>query len=1304
MSVEITGPKGYEVQYLATLCVALRLEDEHPGKTHLLVEQKEDAEITLSSDTGDQHLLLQSKSQGGDVDEATLAEWLTHFGGRQSQNCLLHTLLADNESVALFITKARCKDQTRGFAKPIGDVAHHTGQHVKRSEIDSLLQSVRQSYIGGPSDLDKARAATCLNLADTLTNTPSASPWNRVLIWEMTGEAELQRLAQELLSKSRIPSSLRKAVVSELLAEIRRVRGTDCDAMPEMRLVLQSNRAGRMLEQLSHMRRPEEEDLIQLLRAEHALFLTGWSQCGKTQIASALAQKMQDEGVDCLKTDNVIEAERFLERGVLESRLVLLDDPLTFSSDRGILRQRIARLSRALPKQHFLIATAKFDELGLSSPVTESKFIDANQIVWHDLTLKDAAFALGLWHWECQTAQVDVQLRDMVGVLLENSDDSELLQPGHLRFLARNPPATSKWGKDAIVAHARFNADSISNRLLEDDESRSVQFALGTCAALASGLSEEEIQFSLDSTVMGAGMHDDEFRCISMGEALDEDEDRQFPRYSGPLKLSEGDRKHLRKFERWGYLRYNDGWWAFAHPDYREAFQRRVLVEPASGHDDICQIFRRAFESLNTSVGESACRLLMVMLASQQAPKTVRQRFLEVAHSAAQRSIFPNVRSSLLLLLLTEAESMPNNGLLQLTRQLDDDLRSVLWEGDTPWIHNSSKGWLIDYQRENRQMTGEDLRRAVSSITDSAREDAIPDKAADAINTALLARDEAVMPSMSLFCALLRSRQVFVRADSAQAAIRSELICDTAINQMVFEDESPLVRARAINALVREWTSLEGRDLTLACEASVQALLHPAVAVTCCRKFTAVGEEIETVKLQSWRSQSDAHRNAFWVFWIRSMTSILTALAKLEHRFSTDDFYVTAQEASQHVSEQNLLDFVVAWVGWVRFQSDFTSLDDWTLSVVDFCFDAALKPSEQRYEVIRRVLDFPSTDGVGMGVADLVDHWPELSEHERAALMAKLREERSDQTWLHAIALTRAVVPADIVSLITGDAGTCALQPAEMFPKLSLELRHACAALIHGYVGYSGAFSVASGKRDFWATALDSALNSENDPLFRAAVSQLIERIAYKGYEPELGALWEELCQSAGEVGRAVIFRELLSCSINWTGAHLDEAWHLLLALESPEEEKARSASEIAANLEALSTSHRPLRHLVALLGETYFDSLLKTYSKGDEMALTFSRLLGPNEEFGPNTVILDLLKAVYTVSPPRLLDVHDLVHDRLKALTSDECDQLKEIVAAKRDAFFDVARSQSDKSRRFRFPNTGWIAPYLSDRPAYAQ
>lgn len=1296
MSIEINGPKGYEVQYLATLCVALRFEDENPGKTHLLVEQQEDAEFTLSSDGENQHLLLQSKSQGGDVDETTLAEWLTHFGGKQSKNCLLDTLIADAKSVALFITNARCRDQTRGFVKQIGDVSQHTGQHLRRSEVIAMIESIHKSYSGSSSELDRERALKCRDLANDLSKSPSALPWPQIIIWEMTGETNLQRFANELLLKARVPSKLLNTVVSDLLAEIRRARGTACDAMPEVRLVIQGNRAGRMLDQSSHLRRAEEERLIDLLRTEHSLFLSGWSQCGKTQIATALAQAMQDDGVECLKTDNVIEAERFLEGGVLESRLVLLDDPLTFSSERQVLRQRIARLSRTLPKHHYLITTAKLDELGLSQDVTEATFVDSNQIVWHSATLKDAAFAEDLWHWECQNASVDAQLRDLVSSLLRESVGAELLQPGHLRFLARNPPATGKWGNEAILAYARFNADSILDRLLEEDESRRVQFSLGTCAAVTYGMSEEEIQFSLDSTAKGAGMHDDEIRCISMGEALDEDEDRQFPRYAGPLSVSEVDRKHLRKFEKWGYLLYKQGRWAFAHPDYREAFQRRVLVEPASGYDDITQTFRRAFESLSPAVGESACRLLMVMLASQRFNTTVRQRFLEIAHSAAQRSIFPNVRCSLLKLLLTEADSMPDDGLLRLTRQLDDDLRCVLWEGDTPWIHNSSKGWLTDHLREKRQMNGEDLQRVISTITAPKGEDVIPDKVADAINTALLVGDDAVMPSKALFCALLRSRQVFVRADSAQAAVRSGLICDTAVNQMVFEDDSPLVRARAINTLVREWTDLDGRDLTHACDLSVQGLLHPAVAVTCCRRFTAVGEDIETVNIESWRSQTEPHRRDFWVFWIRAMTSVLKALAKLEHRFSTDDFYVTAQDASKHVSGENLWGFVDAWVDWIRFQSDFRSLDDWALSVVDFCFDAGIGCCVRRYEVIRRALDFPSTDGVGMAVADLVDHWTDLSDREQRALVGKLHEERSDQTWLHAIALTRAVVPVEIESLITGNTDTCSLSPSEKFPKLRLELRQACAALVHGWVGYSGAFFVASCKRESWISALDSALGSECDPLFIAAVSRLVGRIAYNGYEPDLKVLWEQLCQTANESGRGVIFKELLACSINHTGALLDGAWHRFLTLEVSDEEKTQFASEIAANLEALSTSHRPLRYLVSLLGETYFDSVLKSHSKGDQMALTFSRLLDPAEEFGPNTPILNVLNALYSVSPPRLLDVHDLVYDRLKSLTSDACRPLMEIVAAKRDAFFDVAQRQSKSLEPFRFSELGWIAPYL--------
>jgi hypothetical protein len=48
MSIELSGPKGYEVQYLVTLWIGLLSELAAPGGSSVRVEEKEDAEVTLA--------------------------------------------------------------------------------------------------------------------------------------------------------------------------------------------------------------------------------------------------------------------------------------------------------------------------------------------------------------------------------------------------------------------------------------------------------------------------------------------------------------------------------------------------------------------------------------------------------------------------------------------------------------------------------------------------------------------------------------------------------------------------------------------------------------------------------------------------------------------------------------------------------------------------------------------------------------------------------------------------------------------------------------------------------------------------------------------------------------------------------------------------------------------------------------------------------------------------------------------------------------------------------------------------------
>ena len=120
MSIEISGPKGYEVQYLVTVWGALLAERASPAQASVLIEHKEDAEITVTLSGIQRRIALQSKYQAGKLDLGDLAAWLAHFPPHSDSESLFERILPDENQLALFVTQARCGDEARGFCRPRG--------------------------------------------------------------------------------------------------------------------------------------------------------------------------------------------------------------------------------------------------------------------------------------------------------------------------------------------------------------------------------------------------------------------------------------------------------------------------------------------------------------------------------------------------------------------------------------------------------------------------------------------------------------------------------------------------------------------------------------------------------------------------------------------------------------------------------------------------------------------------------------------------------------------------------------------------------------------------------------------------------------------------------------------------------------------------------------------------------------------------------------------------------------------------------------------------------------------------------
>jgi len=138
MSVDASGPKGYEYQYKITVLIALLALKE--GNT-LYVEKagSEDATLKLGNTT----LEIQMKREQSHLDMDKFVNWICHFQERVSDNNLIYRVKKHSSNYALFISRSRCSDDIAPLAKTFSDLSKNTNLKIGKGWKDSFIKELK---------------------------------------------------------------------------------------------------------------------------------------------------------------------------------------------------------------------------------------------------------------------------------------------------------------------------------------------------------------------------------------------------------------------------------------------------------------------------------------------------------------------------------------------------------------------------------------------------------------------------------------------------------------------------------------------------------------------------------------------------------------------------------------------------------------------------------------------------------------------------------------------------------------------------------------------------------------------------------------------------------------------------------------------------------------------------------------------------------------------------------------------------------------------------------------------------------
>ena len=226
MSVEISGPKGYDYQYLISLLVALEYLDKDDVEVYIEKKNEEDAQVIFKEDGVKYTIDIQVKSRSEEINLMNFADWISHFESRSADINLLNKIDNAENRFAIFVSNSRCNDDVSLF---IDEGITHS--KLRKGLSNDLLHRIKgciYSCYADTNSLSVSRRAFLKEFLDKITINRFRNILKRIKLRERYTEGyATEKISYLLNRKYYIPQSIIDTVIIELIDKIKNGRDID---------------------------------------------------------------------------------------------------------------------------------------------------------------------------------------------------------------------------------------------------------------------------------------------------------------------------------------------------------------------------------------------------------------------------------------------------------------------------------------------------------------------------------------------------------------------------------------------------------------------------------------------------------------------------------------------------------------------------------------------------------------------------------------------------------------------------------------------------------------------------------------------------------------------------------------------------------------------------------------------------------------------------------------------------------------------------------------------------------------------
>lgn len=1294
MSVEISGPQGYEYQYLVTLYLALKTINKDDIEIFVEKKNNEDAQIIYLENGFRKILDIQAKKNTDQIELKEFGKWISHFEGRSWKANLLSKLQKDKNRFVVFVTKARCKDEVSFFVNN-----DHFAESLNNTFGNDLLLSIKENIITNYNDktqLIRNRRGFCKDFNKTTSKSDFKNLLNRMIIWDRCDYDYIENRIKTILKHQfYVPESQLDGLVFNLIDLVRTGRDNGHNISQNILRLLEDYNGHRVfIYDNNYLRRNEVDDCKNTLQENNILLLTGLSQCGKSFIAREVGQIFQDNGFTLNETDEILgqgEAYQFIRHISSEDRLCILSDPFGHA-DVNINSNELLTILRNLIKDlrahRKLIVTTRQDIL---LKVFNKKDIKECSLLgnsWLNMTLTDRVVAHSIWEKYFGTDEKSNYLFTEIECYLKQNEASDFLQPGQIAHLYTEGSIDELLSEpiSKVVEKARIDSQELANKIIvRGQKCTNVMISLALGASTVSPITFEHLAFLLDVSDEKPSLVENRSTLteISLGSNID-DVKTPFPQYKEQYTLDEEYIGELNFLQTHRYIRINsDQSIVFLHPVYQQAGKIlfKDYIDNALYIDKLFLLSKKGIGALSKQVSLIALKVLEEVY-TETYKEDIKQVLL-----LGLNSIFPSIKDSVISFFDTRINNLTEDQQQQFSDALSfRDTPSdggILWYQGEPYFNTSEKRSSSSYMRWAAKTQNEPDNITIKKLLEG---DKVP---GEHIWTILNDRNKTFesREDEEILQRALSYEESFIREKAIYLLFKNFGFTYSNIGIYLDKYEHPNVIFKLFNGALQSWNKYSGECKLEILEFIKTVFPRMSVAKRFKRFLENFGDQHYRDGIY-WGELSDPGKMEVWDAWYQLIIELMDQFPSKYEQMNEPHLSHALDISLKYIKDEiKVVKIANAWLNWLDKYTEYKLPDDYGMSITDYLIQGTQYNHEVRKEVIERLLNTANTSFITTHVMHLIDNWALLHISEKDNLKELLLSERTDVDWIKAVVITRQHVPEEVQIKLFGDT-LLDNGAKEIVSKLDNILLEYSLNVHCGYpqpLWWNGYHHC---NYDIWDRVIEQVLESRSDRSFDIALRELTDSLINLSDRFPTGfQLWDSINKSADKEIREKIFFRLMHETISQNQANKDVLWSTFFNY-CDELDRAKYIEKIISDIEGIQNHHSSYTELFEVFEPAFLEKELLPNLKSDYIVLQLADLAKDietgkrlKEEF------MTVIYSLYNNIPPRLLASDELALALLKNLNIEN-DELTKIIKKTKKSRYAIDERRKKYDDHYKIDN----------------